>query len=181
MGGLKWMAVGVTMNICHDVGGSLKWGSLCGRQYGGSSEKEKIELPYDPAIPLLGICLEKAMFEKDLKIGFLLDFYGDVLSERRRTVLDYYYNDDLSLAEISEHLGITRQGVRDSIKRAEATLLEMEDKLGLAKRFREIQRGLDTIITEAHAIEDDSIRGATIRDITQHTMKIIEVAGHLND
>ena len=57
----------------------------------------------------------------------------------------------------------------------------MEDKLGLAKRFREIQRGLDTIISEAHAIEDDSIRGATIRDITQHTMKIVEVAAHLND
>ena len=56
-----------------------------------------------------------------------------------------------------------------------------QDKLGLAKRFREIQRGLDMIISEAHAIEDDSIRGATIRDITQHTMKIIEVAGHLND
>ena len=62
-----------------------------------------------------------------------------------------------------------------------ASLLEMEEKLGLAKRFREIQRGLDTIISEAHAIEDDSIRGATIRDITQHTMKIVEVAAHLND
>ena len=60
MGGLKWMAVGVMMNICH-VGGNLKWFSLCGRQYGGSSEKEKIELPYDPAILLLGVCLEKAM------------------------------------------------------------------------------------------------------------------------
>ena len=118
---------------------------------------------------------------KDMNISLLFDFYGEILTEKQQDVIDYYYNDDLSLAEISEHLGITRQGVRDSIKRAEATLLEMEDKLGLAKRFREIQRGLDTIITEAHAIEDDSIRGATIRDITQHTMKIIEVAGHLND
>ena len=54
------MAVGVMMNICH-VGGNLKWFSLCGRQYGGSSEKEKIEVPYDPTIRLLGVCLEKAM------------------------------------------------------------------------------------------------------------------------
>ena len=116
-----------------------------------------------------------------LGVTFLYGSTGEILTEKQQDVIDYYYNDDLSLAEISEHLGITRQGVRDSIKRAEATLLEMEDKLGLAKRFREIQRGLDTIISEAHAIEDDSIRGATIRDITQHTMKIVEVAGHLND
>ena len=121
------------------------------------------------------------MFVKDLRLIMLFDFYGEILTEKQQDVIDYYYNDDLSLAEISEHLGITRQGVRDSIKRAEATLLEMEDKLGLAKRFREIQRGLNTIISEAHAIEDDSIRGATIREITQHTMKIVEVAGHLND
>ena len=121
------------------------------------------------------------MFVKDLRLIMLFDFYGELLTEKQKIMFDYYYNDDLSLAEISEHLGITRQGVRDSIKRAEATLLDMEDKLGLAKRFREIQRGLDTIISEAHAIEDDSIRGATIRDITQHTMKIVEVAGHLND
>ena len=118
---------------------------------------------------------------KDMNISLLFDFYGEILTEKQQDVIDYYYNDDLSLAEISEHLGTTRLGVRDSIKRAEATLLEMEDKLGLAKRFREIQRGLDTIISEDHAIEDDSIRGATIRDITQHTMKIVEVAGHLND
>lgn len=118
---------------------------------------------------------------KDMSISLLFDFYGEILTEKQQNVIDYYYNDDLSLAEISEHLGITRQGVRDSIKRAEATLFEMEEKLGLAKRFREIQNGLDEIISEAHAIEDDSIRGATIRDITRHTMKIIDVAGHLND
>ena len=58
------------------------------------------------------------MFEKDLKIGFLLDFYGEVLSERKRTVLDYYYNDDLSLSEIAEELGISRQAVRELIGKA---------------------------------------------------------------
>ena len=58
------------------------------------------------------------MFEKDMKIGFLLDFYGEVLSERKRLVMDYYYNDDLSLGEIAEEIGISRQGVRDLIKKA---------------------------------------------------------------
>ena len=57
------------------------------------------------------------MFEKNLEIGYLLDFYGDVLPERRRDIMDLYYNDDLSLAEIAEQMGITRQAVRDSIKK----------------------------------------------------------------
>ncbi len=118
---------------------------------------------------------------KDMNVTLLFDFYGEILTEKQQDVIDYYYNDDLSLAEISEHLGITRQGVRDSIKRAEATLFEMEEKLGLAKRFREIQNGLDTIISEAQAIDDDSIKGATIREIASHTAKIVSVASHLND
>ena len=118
---------------------------------------------------------------KDMTISLLFDFYGEILTDKQQDVIDYYYNDDLSLAEISEHRGITRQGVRDSIKRAEATLLEMEDKLGLAKRFREIQYGLDSIMNEAHAIEEDSIRGATIHEITAHTAEIVRVASHLND
>jgi len=79
------------------------------------------------------------MFEKDLNIAFLLDFYGDVLSERKRTVLDYYYNDDCSLAEIAEEIGITRQGVRELIKKAEEELRFYEEKLGLAERFHRVQ------------------------------------------
>ena len=68
---------------------------------------------------------------KDYEIAMLLDFYGELLTEKQKLIFEMYHLNDLSLAEISEHLGITRQGVRDSIKRAEATLLEMEDKLGL--------------------------------------------------
>lgn len=87
------------------------------------------------------------MFEKDLNIGFLLDFYGDVLSERKRTVLDYYYNDDLSLAEIAEEIGISRQGVRDLIKKAEEELHFYEEKLGLATRFRAAQQNAGNLLT----------------------------------
>ena len=95
----------------------------------------------------------------------LLDVYGNVLTEKERAMLDYYYNDDLSLREISDNenaerrekraLGeesgsvrqdarendtITRQGVRDTIKRAEAKLLAMEEKLGLVRRNREMRQ-----------------------------------------
>ena len=82
---------------------------------------------------------------KNLEISFLLDFYGDMLTDKQRDVVELYYNEDLSLAEIAAHSGITRQGVRDSIKRAEAQLREYEEKLGLARRFVEIQAGLDEI------------------------------------
>ena len=77
------------------------------------------------------------MFTKDLSVAYLLDFYGDVLSERKRSVLDDYYNNDLSLSEIAQELGISRQGVRDLIKKAEEELKFYESKLGLAQRFRE--------------------------------------------
>lgn len=63
---------------------------------------------------------------KNLEISFLLDFYGSMLTEKQRIMIEYYYNDDLSLAEIADNEGITRQGVRDSIKRAEGQLLELE-------------------------------------------------------
>ncbi len=86
------------------------------------------------------------MFEKNLEIAFLLDFYGEVLSERRRTVLDYYYNLDLSLAEVAQEVGISRQGVRELIKKAEEELLFFEEKLGLAKRFRQTQSRAEALL-----------------------------------
>ena len=85
------------------------------------------------------------LFEKNLNIGYLLDFYGEILSERKRTVLEYYYNDDLSLAEIADEIGISRQGVRDSIKKGEEELLFLEDKLGLAARFRKYGESVSRI------------------------------------
>ena len=80
------------------------------------------------------------MFEKDLNIGFLLDFYGDILRDRRREALDLYYNNDMSLSEIAEEMQISRQGVRDLIKKAEEELLFYEEKLGLAKKFEAAQK-----------------------------------------
>ena len=73
---------------------------------------------------------------KNLEISILLDYYGQMLTEKQREVAQLYYNEDLSLAEIAQFANITRQGVRDSIKRAEGTLLEMEERLGLARKVR---------------------------------------------
>ena len=77
------------------------------------------------------------MFAKDLAVGNLLDFYRPLLPERQADVLELYYNDDLSLSEIAEDIGISRQGVRHLIKRGEDALRGYEEGLGLAKRFRD--------------------------------------------
>ena len=63
---------------------------------------------------------------KDFEMGYLLDFYGEVLTPKQREMLNQYYNDDLSLSEIGENFGITRQGARDAIKHGETTLKELE-------------------------------------------------------
>lgn len=90
---------------------------------------------------------------KDLNISVLLDFYSAALTEKQREMIEMYYNQDLSLAEITEHVGITRQGVRDSIKRGEATLVDLEKKLGLAEWYRQVQDGLNVIEEQVGEIE----------------------------
>ena len=71
---------------------------------------------------------------KDFEMGYLLDFYGEVLTPKQREMLNQYYNDDLSLSEIGENFGITRQGARDAIKHGETTLKELE-ALGKTRNF----------------------------------------------
>ena len=82
---------------------------------------------------------------KNLEISYLLDFYGDVLTQKQRDVMEQYYNDDFSLAEIAATFGITRQGVRDSIKRGESILLELEQKVGFAARYKAVQESMARI------------------------------------
>ena len=77
--------------------------------------------------------------EKNLNISSLLDVYGNFLGEKQRSLTEHYYNDDLSLAEIAENEGITRQGVRDLIKRAENQLNELESKCGYSKKFSRLK------------------------------------------
>ena len=79
------------------------------------------------------------------RMALLYDFYGDMLTERQKEFYDLYYNEDLSLAEIAENYGITRQGVRDVIVRAEAVLTELEDKTGIIRRFHKMQEQFDQI------------------------------------
>jgi len=71
--------------------------------------------------------------EKNVKISILCEIYGKLLTKKQFDIIDNYYNKDLSLSEIAENEGISRQGVRDNIVKTEKKLLEFESKLGLAK------------------------------------------------
>ena len=101
--------------------------------------------------------IERMNLMKNLDFGNLLDFYKNILSEKQFEALDLYYNQDCSLAEIAQQFGISRQGVRDAIKRGEAELISLEDKLGMIKKLKSIEEKAEnlknhtkdnTIITE---------------------------------
>lgn len=92
------------------------------------------------------------MKNQAFRMTMLYDFYGDVLTDRQKEFYDLYYNEDLSLAEISENYGITRQGVRDVIVRAEGIMTELEEKTGIIKRFRAMQGHVQAICDAADEI-----------------------------
>lgn len=83
------------------------------------------------------------MKSQTYQMTMLYDFYGDLLTERQQEFFDIYYNEDLSLAEIAENYGITRQGVRDIIVRAETALQEIEAKTGLIGRYHRMQEAIE--------------------------------------
>ena len=92
------------------------------------------------------------------RMAMLFDFYGDVLTDRQKEFYELYYNEDLSLGEIAENYGITRQGVRDVIVRAEAVLTELEDKTGLIKRFHSTHRQLEQLLQCAQRVVELTAR-----------------------
>ena len=85
------------------------------------------------------------MEEGRLMQSMLLDFYGELLTDKQRECYDLHVNEDLSLSEIAEQSGVSRQGVWDNIRRAEAAMREMEEKTGLIRRFTQIRRGLESL------------------------------------
>ena len=95
---------------------------------------------------------------KDLTISILMDFYGNLLTNKQLDALDMYYNSDLSLSEIAEETGISRQGVRDAIKRGEKQLTEFEEKLGLAEKFLDVIKSVDEMnkIIDTLEISDEN-------------------------
>ena len=91
----------------------------------------------------------------EAELILLYDYYGALLTQRQRECFELRYNEDLSLGEIGEELGISRQGVYDNLSRTEALLRRMEENIGCVKRDMMIRSTARTIL-EAAAVLDAS-------------------------
>ncbi len=91
--------------------------------------------------------------EKNVKISILLEIYGKVLTTIQYQFLDDYYNSDLSLSEIAENKNITRQAVRDNIKKGENKLLELEEKLKIMQKTMKQEKKIADILSEITKIQ----------------------------
>lgn len=111
---------------------------------------------------------------KDLKFASLLDIYGGVLTEKQRGMLELYYNEDLSLSEIAANEGISRQGVRDSIKRGEEALLEIDSKIGLTGIISKYDALLDYVVSACDGIIADCRSFTTTRSVIEKLEHIKE-------
>ena len=113
------------------------------------------------------------MFEKNMKVAYLLDIYADLLDEHVRDVMRAYYEDDLSLAEIASDVGISRQGIRHLIKKGEEHIEFYESKLGLAKRNHELTAAAETLSRIYERIsKDDALKEEA--DALQNVILTIE-------
>lgn len=92
------------------------------------------------------------MIERKLRLGNLYEFYGELLTEKQREILDLYCNDDFSLGEISDNNGISRQAVYDTVKRSEKLLEDYEENLGLFQKFSERQQTVEQAVAELDRI-----------------------------
>ena len=97
------------------------------------------------------------MFEKNMRIAYLLDFYEDLLDPHVRSVMRAYYDDDLSLSEIAEGEGISRQGVRHLIKKGEDTIEFYDSNLSLAARHEELDTAADSLLGIASTLEEKAL------------------------
>ena len=122
------------------------------------------------------------MEDSRLMQSMLLDFYGELLTDKQRECYDLHYNEDLSLSEIAEQSGISRQGVWDNIRRAEASLREIEEKTGLIRRFTGAPEGLESLrgqlgSSAAQRGRPKELAGA---DLEERTMAFESLSDKLN-
>ena len=108
----------------------------------------------------------------------LYDFYGNLLTDKQKDLFDLYYNEDLSLSEIADNVGISRQGVRDGVMRSEKLLRDTEDRLGLVKRYSNLQSSIDTIeeaVSEIARVNSIQVRNPVIAKNIDIIIKMVKL------
>ena len=113
---------------------------------------------------------------KDMSFSYLLDFYAPALTEKQREIVEMYYYNDYSLAEIADNCGITRQGARDAIKRSETIINDLEDRLGFAKQYEQTKDGLEKISALAKKIIKENSQYGTNDYIQRYAENILKGA-----
>lgn len=114
------------------------------------------------------------VFMKNMKFPLLLDVYAVLLTERKREILDYYYNDDYSLSEIAELTGISRQGIRDSIKKSEEEINEYEARLKIVEKQEEASKLCECALEIAQGLTHDDAC-----DISAQAREMLSLLEHL--
>lgn len=108
--------------------------------------------------------------EKNVRVSMLCQIYGELLTEKQLEVLTDYYNSDLSLSEIAENNNITRQAVRDIIKKGENKLFELEEKLQIMEKMMKQEKLLQEVLSELGKIQEVS-SDKKIEKILNHVRK----------
>ena len=103
--------------------------------------------------------------DKNVEISMLLDYYAPLLTDKQKNITDLYYNCDYSLGEIADNLEISRQGVRNALKRAESVLISSEERLGFAKRMFTVQSDALKIKSLAEHLKDTTDDTKLLSDI----------------
>jgi predicted DNA-binding protein YlxM (UPF0122 family) len=95
-----------------------------------------------------------AGFQKKIETGWLLAFYGPLLTERQQELMRLHFEEDQSLGEIAQQEGVSRQGVHDILHRATEQLYQLEEKLGMFKRFQRMQTGLEDVLDCLNGVQE---------------------------
>lgn len=112
--------------------------------------------------------------DRNIRINWLTDFYGAMLTERQRNVIELHYGDDLSLGEIAENMSISRQAVHDALKRGVSQLEDYENKLKLLNRYLEIEKRLLSIMNDVKELPKENVAAERLEQKLDELMTIWE-------
>ena len=107
------------------------------------------------------------MFEKNMKLAYLLDFYIEILDKHSQDIMRAYYEDDLSLAEIANDIGISRQGIRHIIKKCEEHILSLESVLRLGEKHAENERAIEKLKLLVNNQSEDNSDISVIKEVIE--------------
>ena len=107
-----------------------------------------------------------------LEMALLLDYYGGMLTDKQRDCFDMRYNQDLSLGEIAESMGVSRQAVNDNLSRTEALLRRMEENIGCVKRYKLAREAVSEIRNAATVLDTSS--DPSVRVLAQRVLSAVE-------